>query len=43
MSSLVNMLLGGALAVVIVLAFWLVVGLIDDVQHRKDAEPHARW
>ncbi len=37
MSSLVNMLLGGALAVVIVLAFWLVVDLIDDVQHRRDA------
>ena len=34
MSSLVNMLLGGALAVVIVLAFWLVVGLIGDAQHR---------
>ena len=34
MSSLVNMLLGGALAVVIVLAFWLVVGLIGDTQHR---------
>jgi hypothetical protein len=34
MSSLVNMLLGGALAVAIVLVFWLVVGFIDDVQHR---------
>jgi hypothetical protein len=34
MSSLVNMLLGGALAVAIVLAFWLVVGLINDTQHR---------
>jgi hypothetical protein len=34
MSSLVNMLLGGALAVAIVLAFWLVVGLINDAQHR---------
>jgi hypothetical protein len=38
MSSLVNMLLGGALAVVIVLAFWLVVGLIDDAQQHRDAQ-----
>jgi len=33
MSSLVNMLLGGAIAVAIVLAFWLLVGFIDDMQH----------
>ena len=37
MSSLVNMLLGGALAVVIVLAFWLVIDLIGDAQHHRDA------
>jgi hypothetical protein len=36
MSSLVNLLLGGALAVVIVLAFWLVASLIDDAQHRPE-------
>jgi hypothetical protein len=37
MSSLVNMLLGGIVAVAIVLAFWLVVGFIDERQHH-----HAR-
>jgi hypothetical protein len=37
MSSLVNMLLGGGIAVAIVLVFWLLVGFIDDMQHH-----HAR-
>ncbi len=35
MSSLVNMLLGGAIAVAIVLAFWLLVAFIDDMQHHQ--------
>jgi hypothetical protein len=34
MGSLVNMLLGAGVAVVVVLAFWLIVGFIDDTQHR---------
>ena len=33
MSSLVNMLIGGIVAVAVVLAFWLLVGLIGDLQH----------
>lgn len=37
MSSLVNMLIGGIVAVAVVLAFWLLVGLIGDLQH-----DHAR-
>jgi len=34
----VNLLLGGALAVVVVLAFWLVVGLIDDAQQHRHTQ-----
>jgi hypothetical protein len=34
MGSLVNMVLGAGVAVVVVLAFWLIVGFIDDAQHR---------
>jgi hypothetical protein len=37
MSSLVNMLIGGAIAVAVVLAFWLLIGFIDDMQQH-----HAR-
>jgi hypothetical protein len=34
MGSFVNMLLGAGVAVAVVLAFWLVVGYIDDTQRR---------
>jgi hypothetical protein len=34
MGSLVNMVLGAGVAVVVVLAFWLILGYIDDTQHR---------
>ena len=34
MGSLVNMVLGAGVAVVVVLAFWLIVGFIDDTQQR---------
>jgi hypothetical protein len=34
MGSLVNMVLGAGIAVVVVLAFWLLLGLIDSAQQR---------
>jgi len=34
MGSFVNLLLGAGVAVAVVLAFWLLVGYIDDTQHR---------
>jgi len=34
MGSFVNMLLGAGVAVIVVLAFWALVGYIDDTQHR---------
>jgi hypothetical protein len=34
MGSFVNMLLGGGIAVLVVLAFWLLVGFIDTTPHR---------
>jgi hypothetical protein len=35
MASFLNMVLGAAVAVAVVLAFWLLVSLIDDMQHRE--------
>jgi hypothetical protein len=34
MGSFVNMVLGAGVAVAVVLVFWLLVGFIDDTQHR---------
>jgi hypothetical protein len=34
MGSFLNMVLGAGVAVAVVLGFWLVVGFIDDTQHR---------
>jgi hypothetical protein len=40
MGSFRDLLIGGVLGVSIVIAFWMLVGLIDDLQRQAHRRPH---
>jgi hypothetical protein len=39
MSTFYNLVFGGAIAIAVVLAFWLMLGFVEDMRHEPERPP----